>query len=171
MLDVSSLSAKDPDVIRSQSFDLTDVICQTLLSLESRILDRSLDVDADLPEEPIWALGDRDAITQVVYNLLDNAAKFADPGSVIRISLWKRNDRAYVSIADHGPTIPEEELPLIFDRFHKSDKSRSMDVNGVGLGLNIVKSIIKLHGGKIQVRSIEKEYTEFIFSLPNKDIT
>ena len=164
MLDVSSLSAKDPDVIRSQSFDLTDVICQTLLSLESRILDRSLDVDADLPEEPIWALGDRDAITQVVYNLLDNAAKFADPGSVIRISLWKRNDRAYVSIADHGPTIPEEELPLIFDRFHKSDKSRSMDRNGVGLGLYLVKTILDNHHEDIAVTSVDG-LTTFTFTL------
>ena len=164
MLDVSSLSAKDPDVIRSHSFDLTDVICQTLLSLESRILERKLDVDADLPEEPIFALGDRDAITQVVYNLLDNAAKFADPGTVIRISLWKRNDRAYVSVADHGPTIPEEELPLIFDRFHKSDKSRSMDRNGVGLGLYLVKTILDNHHEDIAVTSTDG-LTTFTFTL------
>ena len=164
MLDVSSLSARDPSVIRSQSFDLTDVICQTLLSLESRILERKLDVDADLPEEPIWALGDRDAITQVVYNLLDNAAKFADPGTVIRISLWKRNDRAYVSVADRGPTIPEEELPLIFDRFHKSDKSRSMDKNGVGLGLYLVKTILDNHHEDIAVTSVNG-LTTFTFTL------
>ncbi|MBR6951899.1 MAG: HAMP domain-containing histidine kinase [Oscillospiraceae bacterium] len=164
MLDVSSLSARDPEVIRSQSFDLTDVICQTLLSLEKRILERNLDVDADLPEESIHALGDRDAITQVVYNLLDNAAKFADPGSVIRVSLWKRNDRAYVSIADHGPTIPEEELPLIFDRFHKSDKSRSMDRNGVGLGLYLVKTILDNHHEDIAVTSVDG-LTTFTFTL------
>ena len=164
MLDVSSLSARDPEVIRSQSFDLTDVICQTLLSLEKRILERELDVDADLPEEPIYALGDRDAITQVVYNLLDNAAKFADRGTVIRISLWKRNDRAYVSIADHGPTIPEEELPLIFDRFHKSDKSRSMDRNGVGLGLYLVKTILDNHHEDIAVTSVDG-ITTFTFTL------
>ncbi|MBR6206036.1 MAG: HAMP domain-containing histidine kinase [Oscillospiraceae bacterium] len=164
MLDVSSLSAKDPEIIRSQSFDLTDVICQTLLSLEKRILERDLDVDADLPEEPIHALGDRDAITQVVYNLLDNAAKFADPGTVIRISLWKRNDRAYVSVADRGPTIPEEELPLIFDRFHKSDKSRSMDKTGVGLGLYLVKTILDNHHEDIAVTSVDG-LTTFTFTL------
>lgn len=164
MLDVSSLSAKDPEIIRSQSFDLTDVICQTLLSLEKRILERDLDVDADLPEEPIYALGDRDAITQVVYNLLDNAAKFADPGTVIRISLWKRNDRAYVSVADRGPTIPEEELPLIFDRFHKSDKSRSMDKTGVGLGLYLVKTILDNHHEDIAVTSVDG-LTTFTFTL------
>ena len=191
MLDVSSLSAKDPVIISMQTdnldtccglsillpqdttdtffayrdgFDLTDVICQTLLSLEKRILERDLDVDADLPEEPIYALGDRDAITQVVYNLLDNAAKFADPGTVIRISLWKRNDRAYVSVADRGPTIPEEELPLIFDRFHKSDKSRSMDKTGVGLGLYLVKTILDNHHEDIAVTSVDG-LTTFTFTL------
>ena len=164
MLDVSSLSARDPDTIRSQRFDLTDVICQTLLSLESRITERNLDVDADLPEEAIRVLGDRDAITQVVYNLLDNAAKFADPGTVLRVALWKQNDRAYVSVSDRGQTIPPEELPLIFDRFHKSDKSRSVDKNGVGLGLYLVKTILDNHREDIAVTS-ENGLTTFTFTM------
>ena len=108
--------------------------------------------------------GDRDAINQVMYNLLENAVKFSDPGSVLGVSLFKQGGKAYVSIKNHGPTIPEEELPLIFDRFHKTDKSRSMDRDGYGLGLYIVKTILGNHGEDIAVTSRDG-VTEFVFSL------
>ncbi len=164
MLDVSQLSAKDPAELRAHSFDVSEVICQTLLSLEHKITDKGLDVDADLPEEPIITLGDRDSITQVVYNLLDNAAKFAERGSVIKVSLWKQSGRAYISVENCGDTIPESELPLIFDRFHKTDKSRSTDKDGVGLGLYIVKTILDNHREDIFVTSTD-HVTKFTFTL------
>lgn len=164
MLDVSQLSSKDPTALRKNSFDLSELICQTLLSLEQKITSRGLDVDADLPEEPIIALGDRDSITQVIYNLIDNAAKFADDGSVIKVSLWKQAGRAYVSVENRGETIPESELPLIFDRFHKTDKSRSTDKDGVGLGLYIVKTILDNHREDIFVTSSD-HVTKFTFTL------
>lgn len=164
MLDVSQLSAKDPTELRKESFDISEVICQTLLSLEKKITGRGLDVDAELPEEPIITLGDRDSITQVVYNLLDNAAKFAESGSVIKISLWKQSGRAYISVENRGETIPESELPLIFDRFHKTDKSRSTDKDGVGLGLYIVKTILDNHREDIFVTSADN-VTKFTFTL------
>ncbi len=164
MLDVSQLSAKEPTELRKSSFDLTEVVVQTLLSLEKKITDRKLDVDAELPEEPIVTLGDRDSITQVVYNLLDNAAKFATEGSVIRLSVYKRSGRAYVSVENRGETIPEKELPLIFDRFHKTDKSRNFDKDGVGLGLYIVKTILDNHREDIFVTSANG-VTKFTFTL------
>ena len=73
-----------------------------------------------------------------------------------------------ISIKNSGEGLSEEELPLVFDRFYKTDKSRGLDAAGVGLGLNIVRSIIKLHNGKIMVRSVQGEYTEFVFTIPNK---
>ncbi|MGX8698983.1 MAG: sensor histidine kinase, partial [bacterium] len=123
-----------------------------------------LDVEADLPEESVMALGDRDSITQVVYNLIDNAAKFATPGTAIGLELWKENGLCWVAVKNHGETIPKEELPLIFDRFHKTDRSRSMDKDGVGLGLYIVKTILDSHKGNIYVESKEG-LTTFTFSL------
>ena len=90
--------------------------------------------------------------------------KFADPGSRLDISLYKQNAKAYISITDRGETIPEAELPMIFDRFHKSDRSRSLDRDGVGLGLYIVKTILDQMGEDIWVRSKDGE-TEFRFSL------
>ena len=164
MLDMSQLQNMDPKEIDRKSFDILEVICQTLLSLEQKITKRNLDVDAKLPEEPIQVVGDRDAITQVVYNLIDNAAKFATEGTAIAVSLWKEDGKAYVSVKNQGETISKEELPLIFDRFHKTDRSRSMDRDGVGLGLYIVKTILDSHGDDIYVTSRDG-VTQFVFNM------
>ena len=90
--------------------------------------------------------------------------KFARAGSCIVIKLYKENGKAYVSVRDEGETIPPEDLPFIFDRFHKSDRSRSLDKDGVGLGLYLVKSIINSHDEDIAVKS-ENGVTEFVFTL------
>ncbi|MGM9522658.1 MAG: ATP-binding protein [Oscillospiraceae bacterium] len=164
MLDMSQLQDMDTGRISAKSFDISEVICQALLSLEQKITKRSLDVDAKLPEEPIMAIGDRDSITQVVYNLIDNAAKFATEGTAIGLSLWKEEGKVYVSVENHGETIPKDELPLIFERFHKTDRSRSVDREGVGLGLYIVKTILDSHGEDIFVTSRDG-ITKFVFTL------
>ena len=85
------------------------------------------------------------------------------------IRLYKQNGKAYVSVKDQGETIPPEDLPLIFDRFHKSDRSRSIDRNGVGLGLYLVKAIINSHDEDIAVKS-ENGVTEFVFTLPLAEV-
>ena len=164
MLDVSRMRAAAADVSRRTTFDLNELILQTLLSFESRATRKNLDVDPQLPESPIMVKADRDGITQVIYNLLDNAVKFADPGSCLVVRLYKEDEKAFVAIKDHGETIPPDDLPYIFDRFHKSDRSRSMDKEGVGLGLYLVKSIINGHDEDIAVRS-EDGVTEFVFTL------
>ena len=112
-------------------------------------------------------LGDEDAITQVVYNLLDNAIKFSEPGGDLGLSLWKQGSHAYVAVRNQGETISPEELPLIFDRFHKTDRSRSRDRDGVGLGLYIVRAILNQHEEDISVTS-RNGVTEFVFTLTLK---
>lgn len=164
MLDVSQAKARAADPARRTVFDLTELILQTLLSFESRATQKGLDVDPQFPDNHILVKADKDAITQVIYNLLDNAVKFAKPGSCLVLRLFKDNGKAYVSIKDYGETIPPDDLPFIFDRFHKSDRSRSMDKDGVGLGLYLVKTIINSHDEDIAVRS-EDGMTEFVFSL------
>ena len=151
-------------------FDISELIVQTLLSFESRATKKNLDVDPQLPDNPILVWADKDAITQVIYNLLDNAVKFAAPGSCLILKLYKDNGKAYVSIKDFGETIPPDDLPFIFDRFHKSDRSRSMDKEGVGLGLYLVKTIINSHDEDIAVKS-EDGMTEFVFTLPLAEST
>ena len=164
MLDMSQLRNMDEAEVKKKSFDIAEVIRLALVSLEPKITGRGLDVDVSLPEEPIITLGDSDSITQVVYNLIDNAAKFAREGSSIGIELWKESGKAKVSVSNEGETIPREELPLIFDRFHKSDRSRSVDKEGVGLGLYIVKTILDSHGEDVFVTSREG-LTTFTFTL------
>ena len=135
--------------------------------MEKKITDRNLDVEADIPDGPILVLGDNDLITQVIYNLLENAAKFAREGSTLYLGGAVQDGKARVIVRNIGDTIPAEELPLLFERFHKSDKSRSEDNDGVGLGLYIVKTILEQHKEKIHVAS-ENGVTEFSFSLTTK---
>ena len=165
MLDLSQAETKAVDKTKRKKFDLSELLLQTLLSFESRVKAKNLDVDPQLPEDPIIVFAERDSITQVLYNLTDNAVKFAAVGSTIKIRLYKRDGKAYVSIKDRGETIPQDDLPFIFDRFHKSDRSRSLDKDGVGLGLYLVKRIINSHDEDIAVTSHDG-VTEFVFTLP-----
>jgi signal transduction histidine kinase len=164
MLDLSRLQAEDVVAIRRGTFDIAEVLRITLLGFEGKLETKRLDVEAELPEESMLVRGDKDAITRVVYNLIDNAVKFAESGSTIKLGLWKRGDHAYVSVEDTGETIPEEEMPLIFDRFHKADRARSQNPEGVGLGLHLVKTILDNHNEDIYVTSRDG-VTKFVFTL------
>lgn len=168
MLDASQTRARAADPSKRTVFDLTELVLQTLLSFEARATQKNLDVDPQLPENHIMVIADKDAITRVIYNLLDNAVKFATPGSCLTLRLYRDAQKAYVSIKDIGETIPPDDLPFIFDRFHKSDRSRSLDRDGVGLGLYLVKSIINSHDEDIAVKS-EDGATEFVFTLKLAD--
>lgn len=164
MLEVSRFQSMDIRELSTQAFDLTEVLRRGLLGVESKITSRNLDVELDLPDDSVWALGDEDSITQVVYNLLDNAAKFATSGSTVHVALAQKSGKAFVTVRNEGAVIPQEELSLLFNRFHKSDKSRSSDKESVGLGLYIVKTIMNAHHEDIYVRN-ENGVTEFLFTL------
>jgi len=167
MLELSRIQSRSVSEIRSQSFDMGELMVETLIVFEKKITDKKLDVAVEIPDDAINVCGERDAINQVIYNLLENAVKFAHPGTELSLSLFKQGGKAYVSVKNRGDTIPTEDLNLIFDRFHKSDRSRSMDRDGVGLGLYIVKTIIGSHGEDIAVTSRDG-VTEFVFSMTMK---
>lgn len=165
MLDLSRLNALAENSITAQEqFDLVEIVSQVIISLESKITDRNLDMDVQMPEDKLMVWGDPDSVTQVCYNLIDNAAKFAAPGTSITLRITKKDGKAYTSISNLGATIPQDELPLLFDRFHKADYSRSMDRDGVGLGLYIVKTILGNLKENITVTS-EDGLTTFTFTL------
>ena len=163
MLDISRLKATG-EALQKSRFDVTEALGRTLLTFEQKIEDKHLDVQVNMPEKAVWVMANEDAITQVIYNLIDNGVKFAQEGSPFLLTVSTSGGKALVSVADTGPTIPPEELPLVFDRFHKSDKSRSLDKDGVGLGLYIVKTILGSHGEDITVTSREG-VTTFTFTL------
>lgn len=161
MLDISQIQSKE---MKKEEFDLCESMRLALLSMEQKINERGLDVDADIPEDSVMVLGDNDLITQVIYNLLENATKFATPGSKLYLGLSTGAETAVVTVRNHGSTIPPEEIPLLFERFHKSDKSRSADKDGYGLGLYVVKTILAQHKEKITVTS-ENGLTSFSFTV------
>ena len=164
MLDLSKMQQMSRSEMLSHTFDAGELLLQTLLLFESKINEKKLSVEPQLPENSMIVRGDKDTINQVMYNLIENAVKFAEPGSELGVSLFRQGEKAYVSVKNHGGGIPEEELPFIFERFHKADKSRSTDRDGWGLGLYIVKSILNSHGEDIAVTSRDGA-TEFVFSL------
>lgn len=149
------------------TFSVLEPIVDTLVTFEPRIDQKRIEIQGlDIDRVNLYA--DNDLVHQVMYNLIENAIKFVDEDGYIRFTFTPTGDMTVISIKNSGEGLSEDELPLVFDRFYKTDKSRGLDKTGVGLGLNIVRSIIKLHGGKIMVRSVKGEYTEFIFTLPNK---
>ncbi|MDR3149411.1 MAG: HAMP domain-containing histidine kinase [Oscillospiraceae bacterium] len=164
MLDITRTQTVNPVAKKNLKFDVAELAWRTLFSLEQKINAKRLDVNALIPDSAVTAIGEEDTIAQVIYNLLDNAVKFSCEGGNIALKIWKTGGSIYVSVKNSGETIPAEELPLIFDRFHKSDRSRSTDKEGLGLGLHIVKSILDSYGEKISATSANG-LTEFVFTL------
>ena len=165
MLDISRLQEQASEYQEKMTrFELSECIGQTLISFEKQINDKKIQMEVELPERPVYVRACRDHITQVLYNLTDNAVKFCPQGGEIGVAVELSGEKAYVSIFNNGQPIPKEELPLLFDRFHKLDKSRSENREGWGLGLHIVKTIIGLHGEDISVTSSDGG-TEFTFTL------
>ncbi len=165
MLDVSRLQEETIPEEKKTRFDLSECAGQVLLSFEQRINAKQLQVEVAMPEHPVITFACEDYITQILYNLLDNAVKFSPQGGILALRIRLGSNKVYVSIANDGPTIPAKELPLLFDRFHKLDKSRSENREGWGLGLYIVKTLVCSHGEDISVTSAEGK-TEFTFTLP-----
>ncbi len=165
MLDISQLQSQEIPEEKKMHFDMEEILGQVLITFEKKINDKHLDVDVDMPEHPVYTIANRDYITQVVYNLLDNAVKFCPEGKTLGLRIREGGNKIYTSISNEGETIPPDELPLVFDRFHKLDKSRSKNRDGWGLGLYIVKTIVCSHGENISVTSRDGK-TEFTFTLP-----
>lgn len=165
-----ALSRIDSGELRmnKQRFDLTNILISTLLTFEQKIGDRNIRVEGLEEADTIFVDGDPDMIHQVVYNLIENAVKFTNEGGYIRISLSDAPDRTTLEIRNSGQGIQPDELPHIFERFYKTDKSRSKDKNGMGLGLYIVKTILRLHGGDITAASETGSYCSFTLWLPKE---
>ena len=122
-----------------------------------------------VPEQTITVWGNIDRLKQVLTNLLDNAINHSEAGNVVRVVLGMKNNCAYISVKNSGPSIPCEELDNIWERFYKVDKSRSRRGTGTGLGLSIVKKIVEMHGGKVSVESEPGNGALFTIYLPSTE--
>lgn len=148
--------------------DLSETVISVVLSFERKIEEKGIEIAGLDTMPPAIAEFDGDLIHQVIYNLVDNAVKFTDNGGTVKFSARNTENAVIFTIRNTGAGIGEEDLPHIFERFYKSDRSRSRVKDSTGLGLYIVKSIVDIHGGKIVVRSKVDAYTEFELTLPKK---
>lgn len=163
LLDISRIQAGDRKFTKAD-FDICEMARLILISFEAKIDEKKLDIDFDAPDA-LMAYSDKDAVYQVLYNICDNGIKFSREGGKFRIAIKDDSENVAVSVYNEGVGISEADLPYVFDRFYKSDKSRGLDKTGVGLGLCICKTIIDSLGGKIFVKSEYGKYCEFTIIL------
>ncbi|MEG2813004.1 MAG: HAMP domain-containing sensor histidine kinase [Oscillospiraceae bacterium] len=163
MLNLSKIEAGEMQ-IKTSKINILDTICQIVFSFETQIEAKHLDIRG-LDHKKVMVDADPDLIHQVIYNLTENAVKFVNDGGYLEFSFSTDQNSTFISIKNSGEGLEKDEIPKLFDRFYKSDKSRGLDKNGVGLGLYIVRSIVNLHGGDVIVRSVKGEYAEFVFSI------
>ncbi len=154
--------------IKPEHFNLREMIYTIVIGQEQRIEKQGLNIIGLDELEDISITADRDLIYQAVYNLVDNAVKFTQPDGKITFSLKSENSKAILTVSNTGKGIPQKDLSYVFDRFYKVDKSRSSSKSSTGLGLYIVKTIIKAHSGSVFVSSKEDKYTAFKVVLPIK---
>ena len=146
--------------------DIAELINQTAAVVQAEAAAKAVFVSIDLSDRLPWVNIDRQRISQVLRNLLENAVAHTDKGDAITVTVTQRADWVEVSVADTGEGIPAEDLPNIFERFYRVDKSRTRATGGSGLGLTIAKRLVEAHGGKIEVQSELGKGSRFSFTVP-----
>ena len=165
MLDISKLEVGEVQ-LRKEGFSIREMVCSIVIGQEQRIESSNLEIEGLDNMDNVTITADRDLIHQVIYNLVDNAIKFTNNGGKISFTLSQENDNIIFIIKNTGDGIPESELPFVFERFYKGDKSRSDIKNSLGLGLYLVKTIVLAHKGQVSVSSRQGQFTAFKVILP-----
>lgn len=165
LLTLNNLNMKGT-VLEITDFDINKIIKNTAATFEGSCKQKQIRFQLVLTGQTLYVTADEEKIKQVLYNLIDNAIKFSNSDSTIKVETTEKNDKVFVSVKDSGIGIPKDSLKLIWDRFYKTDISRGKDKKGTGLGLSITKEIINAHHENINVISTEGVGTEFIFTLP-----
>lgn len=170
MLEMSKMSSREYKLDVSK-FDLNELVRICIISMESRIDEKNLELNVDFESDLLNVIADKDAIKRVILNLLDNAVKFSYSNTTIGIKTWIEDGKAKFCIGNFGDGIDGTDLSNIFNRFYKTDKSRVTEKNGAGLGLSFVKNILTLHKQSVWVESVDTKegsdakYTKFTFTL------
>lgn len=164
--DLSTLARYDGEIVtlNKECFDLSELIKSIEASFEKEFADKSISFETDVQTQYINA--DRDKIAQIIVNLIANALKYTSGGGKVKIIAAEENREVKISIKDTGIGISKEDLPYIFERFYRADKSRSRESGGSGIGLAIVKSLVEAHGGSISVKSEQGIGSEFVIVMP-----
>ena len=147
--------------------DLADVVGGAVKAVRPRAETAGIALRVDLAESLPLVDVDPQRIGQVLRNLLDNGLTHTGPGGEIGIAAHLSGEWVEVSVRDTGAGIAADDLPYVFERFYRADKSRSRATGGAGLGLAIARQVIQAHGGQIEVESQVGQGTQFTFTLPN----
>jgi signal transduction histidine kinase len=152
--------------LRSEPTDMAVLARQTARSLEPQANVKGIRLALELPTTAPHAHVDPDRTTQALRNLLANAIRYSPQGSAVTVRVTEERDGVVVSVADNGPGIPQEDVPHLFERFFRADRSRSRATGGSGLGLAIVKQLIEAQGGQVWAKSAVGQGSEFSFRVP-----
>jgi len=164
------LAKSDARLLQTErtEFDLSDVVVETALPFDSVAYENGVEIETDVESEVIISASETD-VRRLLTILIDNAVKYSYKNTKINITVKKIKNKAVVTVRNFGQIIKGEEIPFIFDRFYRGDKSRSKAVYGFGLGLPIAKEIVDSHGGEIRCESAEADGTTFTVILPAKE--
>lgn len=171
--DLDQITKLEVDELKMEkrSFDLVDLITEIFESLELRAKERNIKLKFDKFYTPIYVTADRVKIGQVIINLIGNSIAYGNEGGETKINLLVFESLVTIEVTDNGPGIDSKEIPRLFERFYRIEKSRNRNDGGSGLGLAIVKHILESHGQNIQVRSEVGKGSTFSFSLDKSEIS
>jgi len=166
--DLQELALADAGELKllTQPFDITELINRAVAAAGTQAAVKEVALSTDLPVNLPAVNIDPQRISQVLHNLLKNAIAYTAKGDTINLAARQEDNQLAVSVTDTGEGISPEDIPNIFERFYRADKSRTRTAGGSGLGLSIAKKLVELHGGKIEVRSALGKGTQFIFTIP-----
>jgi signal transduction histidine kinase len=155
--------------LNRQTEDIARLIEQAVVAQQTQAATKGISVSADLPDKLPPVSIDPYRIGQVLRNLLENAIAHTGTGGTITVSARQQGNYIEVAVVDTGEGIPPEDLPNIFERFYRVDKSRARATGGSGLGLTITKRLVEVHGGKIEAHSEPGKGSRFSFTIPTTD--
>ncbi len=166
--DLESISKLESKVLKLnlEKVNIVQLVNEVFEAQEVRVQERNIKLKFDRNyEKPIWVLADKKRIYQALTNLIVNSINYGRDNGVTKVSFMDMNENILVEVNDNGIGIPKEDIPRVFERFYRVDKSRSREQGGTGLGLAIVKHIVEAHNQSINVRSSLNEGTSFVFTL------
>lgn len=165
--DISDLSAIESGQVKLTPgpVRLKNIVSEVIALLEARRIGCNVSFNVSIPDQ-LFVQADRTRLEQILYNLVDNAVKFNKPGGAVTVTAEPRNGTVAIRIEDTGSGIAAPDLPRIFERLYRADKSRSQTTEGTGLGLAIVKHLVHAHGGEVSATSELGRGSRFTFTLP-----
>ncbi|MGM0652937.1 MAG: sensor histidine kinase, partial [Bacillota bacterium] len=165
LLDLAQIE-NEKGFVKKEPVNLKVTINEAVQIVNDLRTQKETTISKNLPAEEIIVGGNSEWLRQAVINILENSIRHGRQGGKIEVSLFKKNCTAEVTITDDGPGIADADLPFVFERFYRVDKSRSRKSGSTGLGLSIVKHIMEAHGADYSLQSTKDKGTTFTFTLP-----